>query len=152
MAYIIVYVALAAMLGSGTSFLAQAALPGQLLWGFKVHINEKIQALFQEEGKARTIFEIRAIEARLKEGALLDIRRSLDTTDIQLIEADIQQHADRIEQDIQKMLGEGRYREANTIATELQALLVKNVSGKIHTEHLLEKASQLSADTSALLQ
>ncbi len=149
MAYIIVYVALAAMLGSGTSFLAQTALPGQFLWGFKVHVNERIQALFAEQGKARTLFDISAIEIRLKESALLDIRRSLDPSDIQKIEEDIARRAERIEHDIQQLIADGKYKVATELATELQALLVKNVSGTINTENWLEKASQLSAEASA---
>jgi hypothetical protein len=152
MPYIIVCLGLAVMLGSGTSFLAQTALPGELLWGFKIGINERLQAMFAANEKEYASLDILAIDTRLREAVLLDIRSSLDAPDIKDIKDNIGKHAANIEKEIQVLVARGDYKEANGLATRFQAILAKNVTGSVDTEALLEEASKISDEVSAKLQ
>lgn len=53
--------------GSGVGLIAQQAKPGDMLYGFKTSINEKIAGLFVTEYTAQVDFEVSLLEERLEE-------------------------------------------------------------------------------------
>lgn len=62
---------LVALFGTGVSFAASSALPGDLLYPVKVHFNEKARATFLFSRDSRAHFEAARLELRLEEAAKL---------------------------------------------------------------------------------
>ncbi|MBI2483147.1 hypothetical protein HYV74_03130 [Candidatus Uhrbacteria bacterium] len=55
------------VLGSGVAFAAEHALPGELLYPMKVHLNEEVRAAFSVGPRARAAWNTRRAERRLEE-------------------------------------------------------------------------------------
>jgi len=63
--------ALVLLVGSGTSYAAEAALPGQALYAVKIGINERISAVFAMSPASSARFEAQLVERRLEEAESL---------------------------------------------------------------------------------
>lgn len=70
-------IALFIALGSGTTLAAQNSIPGDLLYGYKIHVNENLRAAiaFSSESKAKLAFDL--AEERLEEAEKLAAKGSL---------------------------------------------------------------------------
>ncbi|MDO8558291.1 MAG: DUF5667 domain-containing protein [bacterium] len=84
------------LLGGGTSFAAERALPGSLLYPIKVHVNEEVRGLvaFSAEGEAG--WEVRRVERRLEEAEELAHNGDLIGEVKSNIETNFENHADRV--------------------------------------------------------
>ncbi len=149
MAVIAMSLLFAMLIGGGVSLVAQTALPGEPLWNFKILINEGLQDALVQEPRAQALFDISAIEARLQESEVLhSYSRLTDRIKEKSIE-NIATHAQSVEAQIGALSTRGDYLAAADIAARFQAVLVKHSSGAIDVSALLDKASTLSAETSA---
>ncbi len=162
MPFIALALFLAAAVGGGASIAAQNALPGDALWGFKVGINENIEAALAADGQAQADFDIKAIEARMQEAAELSANARL-TADVRAdIEANFESHVKSVQAQVAKLEAEGKYSAAADVAARFQATLAAHASAlseagvsteldtfihKIRTT--LDTASTLSAQASA---
>jgi len=129
MPFIAIALLIAAAIGGGTSVAAQNALPGDALWGFKVGVNENIQAALAAEGKAQADFDIAAIKSRLKEAGELSANAKLDAGAQADIEANFESHAKSVMKQIEKLQAKGDYSEAADVAVRLQAAIASQASG-----------------------
>ena len=141
MPFIIIALILAAVIGGGTSFAAQNALPGEPLWGFKTEVLERLQP-----GD-----DIVAIQTRLQEAKTLSARGKLNTAVREKITANITAHAAVVEKQIIENENKGDYAAASTVATNLQAVLAKGAP-TLDLRSALDAAAALSAEVSAKLK
>lgn len=149
MPFIALALILAAAIGGGLSVIAQHALPGDPLWGFKVQVNERIQETFAPGAEARANFDLSAIELRANEAGRLVIESKLSTDLQEQIRAQIAEHVQSVKSQVETLQASGEYAKAADIALQLQATLAKYSSGTLDLRTLLDQASQLSADASA---
>lgn len=164
MHFIVLALVLAAAIGGGTSVAAQSALPGDTLWGFKVSVNEAFGAALAAGEKAQAKFDIKVLEARIKETALLAQDARLSAEAKASLEESFARHAARIQEGIAALQEKGEYEAAAEIAARFQAVVAtgasvlaeqKNstsadLSSFINTvRETLDRASELSANASA---
>lgn len=64
----------------GTSAFAEKAVPGDLLYGVKISVNEKVAGVFALSKEEKTEWKERLVERRLKEAQKLVSRNDLDET------------------------------------------------------------------------
>ncbi len=149
MAVIAMSLLFAMLIGGGISLVAQTALPGEPLWNFKIMVNEGLQDALVQEPKAQALFDISSIEARLQETEVLSSYGTLTDRAKEKSVENIATHAQSVEAQIVALSASGDYLAAADVAARFQAVLVKHSSGEIDVSALLDKASSLSAETSA---
>lgn len=116
-------IAIVALLGGGTSFGAEAALPGDALYPVKVSVNENVRAAFTFGAEAKANWEIRRAERRLEETATLSAEGRLDAESRARIEENFQAHADRVEARIAEMEAKGNVKSAAEVASRFETSL-----------------------------
>src|SRR3989338_8656509 len=139
MPFIGIALLLAAVIGGGTSFAAQSALPGDALWKFKTEVF----------GRLRQSDTVVAIQPRLQEAQELAAQGKLTTKMQAELVSNITAHAAAAEKQIIESESRGDYAAASAIATNLQAALAKGTPGALDLRALLDPASRLSAEASA---
>src|SRR3989338_2114184 len=136
------------LIGGGASLVAQNALPGDLLWGFKINVNEKIESAFSPGAKAQAYFDIMAIKARLEEAEKLAADSKL-TADVRAeIQENLDTHFIGAQQNIAALEAKNNYAIAAEMATRLQTVIATQMSGPLDLREALDKASSLSSDMS----
>jgi|GEM_PF-5822536 len=78
-----------------TSVLAEKAIPGDLLYGVKISINEKIASIFALSKEEKTEWQERLVERRLKEAQKLVFNNNFDETTRISLENKIKNHIDK---------------------------------------------------------
>lgn len=122
---IFVSLVLTVMLGGGVSLAANHALPGDVLYPFKISVNERVEEVLTSTGDARIDGHVLAMERRLEEATALATKGRLDTqTQAQLIE-NFTLHARTVEGAIATLQTTGQTNKAAELATTFQATLVR---------------------------
>ncbi|OGC86670.1 hypothetical protein A3D70_01400 [Candidatus Adlerbacteria bacterium RIFCSPHIGHO2_02_FULL_54_18] len=83
------------VMGIGTVSAAQGALPGDLLYGVKISVNEQVEVALARTPTAKAQTEARLAVRRVAEAEALAGQGRLDDTTTQKIEDDFNRHASR---------------------------------------------------------
>jgi hypothetical protein len=83
------------LVGSGTTYAAQGALPGDLLYPVKISLNENVELALATSDEAKIQTEVRLAERRVAEAQALDEKGRLDATTTLEIEQEFDRHASR---------------------------------------------------------
>lgn len=115
------------MLGAGTTYAAQAALPGDLLYTIKVGVNEPVREALAVSAESKVAFHTEVAETRLEEAEALaaEGRLSADTSD--QIETSFETHLARAEE-ITMELEEGDKDTSADISAQLDSVLAAHGS------------------------
>ena len=119
---IVVIVAIVALLGGGTSFAAQSALPGDALYAVK-NVNESVAAVLRFSAEARADYQSVLAARRLAEAAALAERGELTDELRADIEARFERHAEVVQSRIEEIRTEGDERTAADVASRFEARL-----------------------------
>lgn len=169
MPFLAIALIIAAALGGGTAIAAQNALPGDPLWGFKVHINEGIEGALSASNSAKAHWDLEALDARLAEAQTLEQTGKLTAEAQTDIVANFEDHTKGITDAIAKLQASGDTSTAADLATRFQATMARRaalfsdtaannaaVQGKVVLSPLLktvqatlEQATTLSAQVHA---
>jgi hypothetical protein len=165
MPFIAIALLIAAALGGGTALAAQQSLPGDPLWGFKVHVNEGVQGALSTSHQSKADWDIAAIQSRLAEAQTLEAQGKLDAQTQSDIAANFNEHAQGAEDAISKLEAAGNAAAAADAAARFQAAVAQFVSLNAGMDAggapaastalgetargVLDVASKLSAQTSA---
>lgn len=162
MPFIALALVIAAALGGSTAALAQNSLPGDVLWGFKVQVNESVAGAFSaSDDLTRANWDLASIRTRLTEAQQLTEQGKLTTHTQAAIAANITGHTQDVTRIIAKLQQQGDTEHAATIAGQYQAELATadasaNVPGDTTlattVRTALEAASNLSASVSAAVR
>lgn len=168
MPFIAIALFVAAALGGGVSVASQQALPGDALYGFKVHINEKVEGSLALSEKTKADWNIEKAETRLHEAQMLAVEGRLDADAQTNIEANFNSHVEQVKALVAKLEAKGDYTAAVDVSARLQSMIsaqatalaeakasasaeseatLNAVITRVHTA--LDAASSLSAQTSA---
>lgn len=116
------------LLGSGISYAAESALPGETLYTVKVHVNEPLQGAFKRSPRARAQWETRLTERRLEEGEELAARGRMDAKLQAEVAAQVRAHADRVAQHVTAFLNEEDVEAATELTAHFEATLHAHAS------------------------
>lgn len=166
MPFIAIALVIAAALGGGTAAVAQASLPGDALWGFKVHVNEGLAGALSASDTAKADWDLNTIKTRLSEAEALSAKGELTAEAEADIAANLKSHGEGIKSAIAKLQADGDAETAASIAARYQAQLAvgaeymaaaasaKGSNDAINTtlRAALEDASILSASVSAAVR
>lgn len=111
------------VLGGGTSFAASQAIPGDMLYGFKLSINEKIGDLFTTSETARAERNVMLAERRLVEASAAAKKGNASGEMYASVAADFNKRMKSISDTIVKFEAEGRSDESKKLATEVARVL-----------------------------
>lgn len=133
---IIVIVALA---GGGTSLAAENALPGDILYPVKIHVNEEVRAAFALNSEARAQWDAERAERRLDEAAELANEDRISAETRADLEHRFEAHANQAEAEFAEIKAGGKIMAAADLASRFEARL------KIH-EALFDRLEEKSSD------
>ncbi|MDE1924655.1 MAG: hypothetical protein KGH79_00535 [Patescibacteria group bacterium] len=143
----IIAVALAAALvvGGGVSVAAQSALPGQLLYPVKVHVDENVAGAFALSNAARADWDVSLMKTRLDEAEQLAQSGSLGAGAQTDITDNFDAHLYDVGSMITKLKAAGDTADAASIAAKLKTMLA------VHQELLASTSAQVSSATQTSL-
>lgn len=78
---------------TGVSYAAQGALPGDLLYPIKTHVNEPVSGALASSASAKTAWAMKVAGERIKEAATLAAEGRLSSTTQQEIQTNFEEHA-----------------------------------------------------------
>ncbi|MDO8581171.1 MAG: DUF5667 domain-containing protein, partial [Candidatus Omnitrophota bacterium] len=119
-----------ALIGGGTSYAAERALPGDPLYPVKVHVNEEVKAALSFSSESKADWDASRAERRLEEAADLAANGKLNAETQLILEDNFQHHADRVETRIAEMQKSENQRAAATVASRFETSL------KVHDQIL----------------
>jgi hypothetical protein len=120
---IILGLVVALALGGGVSLAANQALPGDALYGVKVHVNEGLQSALAFSDEARANVDISDIDARLAEAEQLQAEGRLNADTLAILEANFDEHAQRVAQRIADFQAKQNFSAAADLAAKFQTSL-----------------------------
>ena len=91
------FVLILTVIGSGTAYAAEGALPGDVLYPIKVNVNEKIAAAVAVSAEAKAAVHARLAERRMEEAQTLASRGTLTADAKAVLEANFESHATEVE-------------------------------------------------------
>ncbi len=121
------YVSLATFLvlitGTGSAFAAENTLPGDALYGVKIHINEPVRSAFALSSQSKANWETKVAERRLDEAARLAVAGKLSTEAEVKLEAHVEKQTEKIQKQIEKLEKAGNEEVAADISARLESAL-----------------------------
>jgi len=109
--------------GSGTVFAAENTLPGDPLYGVKVHVNEQVRSALAVSSEAKADWEAKVAERRLDEAARLAAEGRLSAEAEATLEARVEEQAAKIKDRIERLEAEGNTEVAADITARLETAL-----------------------------
>jgi hypothetical protein len=122
---------IALLLGGGTSFAAEGALPGDVLYPIKVYVNENAQELAAVSDKAEAKVQAKLAERRLEEAEKLAVEGRLNAETSADLKLRFEEHAEKSKEHRSKVEDGDDAEEAAEINSDIE------VSLKMH-QKLLE--------------
>ena len=126
--------------GSGISFAAEGALPGDFLYPVKVAVNEEIRARLAFSDEAKTEWEAARVERRLEEAETLAEQGRLDAEILVKIEERFEEHAERMRGRLDALEAGGNIESAAALGSNFETVLNTH-------ERILEKFAGRDAGT-----
>ena len=126
MPFIAIALIVAAAIGGGASVAAEHSLPGEALWGFKVHVNENVRAALSTSAEARANANLEAARERLSEAQTLAAQSKLSADLGTKIETNFESRADAVAENIAKLEADGRFEVAADVAARFQAMVAQH--------------------------
>jgi hypothetical protein len=111
------------LFGSGVSFAAEQALPGDALYTVKVNVNEEARALVTLSPQSKANWEAERLERRLSEATKLAASGKLDAKAEANIEANVDAHTEKLATHVEKLEIKNDFEEAVAVASKVEASL-----------------------------
>ena len=109
--------------GGSVSLAAEQALPGDLLYPIKIHVNEEARAEFTFSPRAAARWQVRRVERRLDEADTLSQKGQL-TADVRAtLKADFDSDSTSAEEKIIQLHAQGDVAGATELANQLEVVL-----------------------------
>lgn len=118
----------AALFGGGVSMAASGSLPGDALYGVKVHVNENMRSAFALSDKARAEADMADAEARMEEAAKLSANGKLDTKTESELMANFDAHVRAVSEGIAHMQANGNTADAAELTAKFKTAMSTGIS------------------------
>ncbi|MDO8575878.1 MAG: DUF5667 domain-containing protein [bacterium] len=110
--------------GGGTAAAAEGALPGDILYPVKVHVNEEVQATLAVTPKAKADWEVARAERRLEEAATLALSGRLDDATRAELDTNLDAHVKSAGENRQQLEDGNDASDASEVRTNINAILI----------------------------
>lgn len=114
---------IALLLGGGTSFAAEGALPGDVLYPIKVSINEEVRSFVAFSDNSQAKWDARRAERRLEEAEKLAAEGRLNTETRVQIESRFENHAKAFQKSVEKLESKQDTQSSLEISSNFEASL-----------------------------
>ncbi len=128
--------------GTGVSYAASNALPGEKLYGVKVNINENLEETFATTSKAKLAVQSEHIQKRLDEAQTLRKENKLSPATEKIVALKINEHTEEAIKSINNLKEEGDVETVLETTSKLTPVLEAN-------RNILAKASKTTNTTLA---
>lgn len=135
---IIATLVIAALVGGGTTYAAEASVPGDTLYGLKTGLTENVRGALALNTEARAEFESWRAERRLAEAEKLSARGSFSEERRADLETRFMAHAERMEAHVE-LLAERNPARASELSARLETSLAARQAALVRKE---ESATQ----------
>ncbi len=130
----------------GVSYAAENALPGDILYPIKTHVNESVKGVLAVSASAKTAWAMNVAGERVKEAATLAAEGRLRATTRQELQADFEQHAQQATAQITRDANSTPDANSETaVRFEAQLSEYENVLARIGTAKNVDIASLTSS-------
>lgn len=119
MAYVTLLLVFAALLGGGLSYEANAALPGDPLYAYKVGVNEKIERALAHTDTATANWDLLVLKERLEEAQTLAKQGRLDAKAQTDVTQNINLHVKNLTAAVDRFQAQGEFQNASQTITRL---------------------------------
>jgi hypothetical protein len=113
-------IAIALVAGGGTSFAAEKAVPGDILYSIKTGVNENIRSAFAFSHEAEAKLQARLAQERLEEAETLAARGSLDAQTAARLSSDLKTHYDEASEQNMALDADGDYEASANVRASLE--------------------------------
>lgn len=110
------------LVGSGTSFAAQGALPGDLLYPILVNLNEGVRSILLSDS-ARSSYEVERIQTRVEEIKKLVEQNRLSDDLRNKISDQVNTHISTVKKEVESLTKKGDLKSAFVISSKLETSL-----------------------------
>ncbi len=142
------FVSVFVAMGGGTAYAAQSSAPGDILYPYKIHVNENLKTILAVSDESKAKLHTYLAKERLSEGEKLAIKGKLDTETNIYLQTKFDSHMKEGYENIAK-LKDGDDSE-NVIAAEIDSDFKSHL--KLHEEKLLEIKSRSDSENSIQVQ
>ncbi|MEK7614874.1 MAG: hypothetical protein AAB431_00625 [Patescibacteria group bacterium] len=111
--------------GGGTVLAAEGAIPGDVLYPVKIHINEAARAAFVFDEKSSANLDIQQTQRRMNEAEKLETKGQLNPQVQKKISREVENHVKRVDAAVIKLEAKGNTRAAAEVRLELREYLEK---------------------------
>jgi TolA-binding protein len=111
------------LLVTGTSYAAQSAIPGDVLYPIKRSFNEPIEKVLAISDRSKAYTELKQASRRLEEVEILSVRGELGEDIAESLEEDFNKKASSIISRIERLEQKGKEKEAADLGSSLEARL-----------------------------
>ena len=136
------------VLGGGTVALAGKALPGDLLYGMKLGVNERVEGFLAMGSTAQTDWHIEVAERRLIEAGQSALKGKFDTEAQTLVLANFNDHLKGVEEYLIALSAEGRTEEAKEVAVKVGQALARQVESLAYAQGEVKASTDTEAQGS----
>lgn len=126
---------------TSVSFAAGGALPGEVLYGVKLGVNERIEFALAPSHEAKATVAVRHAEERIREAEVLAAEGKLDEDEAVAAAKLVEENVQKASENTLALLDEGETSAAKSIHARLDATL------SAHTELLDAQAENLDEDS-----
>lgn len=114
----------AVTLGGGVAIAANTTIPGDLLYPFKISVNEKVEEQLTQSSEAAVTLHLANMEERLKEATQLATKGALDEKTAQRLAENFNTHAHAVGGAITRLQATGNTAAAAELATKFRPHLL----------------------------
>ncbi|MEK7156321.1 MAG: DUF5667 domain-containing protein, partial [Patescibacteria group bacterium] len=112
------------IIGGGTAAAAEGALPGDILYPVKVHVNEEMRATLATTPKAKADWQVSRAERRLEEAATLALSGKLDDVARAELDTNLDSHVKIAGENRRQLEDDNDTSDASEVETSIQAVLI----------------------------
>ncbi|HEV7424104.1 MAG TPA: DUF5667 domain-containing protein [Candidatus Paceibacterota bacterium] len=121
--YMPIILLLMLMVGGGTSIAANHALPGDVLYPIKIHVNEKVESMFAFGANANAKVEAEQANKRLQETEQLSASGSISVEAKDQIKTNFDQHANKVKEFVADIKTKGDASAADSVNSKFESSL-----------------------------
>lgn len=142
------------VVSGGTAAAAEGALPGDILYPIKIHVNEEMRATLATSPKAKADWALSRAERRLEEAATLAIAGKLDDVKRATLDVDIDEQIKSAGENRTQLENSNALSEASEVQVNIGAITVAraNILGDKREESTRSKGKNPASTVIAAMQ
>lgn len=119
---------------SGISYAAESSVPGDVLYPFKVSVNEQVQGFFHFNSQSKAEWEIDRIKRRLEEVETLKNEGKLDTKTKHDFKQELNINTKAMQENVKDLRAEGKEEAADEIESSFDTVFTDHAESAMDIE------------------